>query len=71
MSLNMLIETAGGRNYAPAEYRAWMEDADLREVRVVWFEAAGANGAVIGYKPINESAVAFPRRRSRVTWRLV
>jgi 3-hydroxy-5-methyl-1-naphthoate 3-O-methyltransferase len=51
MSLNMLIETVGGRNYTPAEYRAWLEDIGFREVRVVWFEAAGANGAVIGYKP--------------------
>jgi hypothetical protein len=51
MSLNMLIETEGGRNYTPAEYRAWLEDIGFCEVRVVWFEAAGANGAVIGYKP--------------------
>lgn len=51
MSLNMLIETVGGRNYAPAEYRAWLEAIGFRDVRVVWFEAAGANGAVIGYKP--------------------
>src|ERR1041385_4579418 len=51
MSLNMLIETVGGRNYTPAEYRAWLEDIGFREVRVVWFEAPGANGAVIGYKP--------------------
>jgi predicted nucleotide-binding protein (sugar kinase/HSP70/actin superfamily) len=51
MSLNMLIETVGGRNYTPAEYRAWLEDIGFREVKVVWFEAAGANGAVIGYKP--------------------
>ena len=51
MSLNMLIETVGGRNYTSAEYRVWLEDIWFREVRVVWFEAAGANGAVIGYKP--------------------
>lgn len=51
MSLNMLIETVGGRNYTPAEYRAWLSDAGFHEIRVVWFEAAGANGAVIGYKP--------------------
>ena len=50
MSLNMLIETVGGRNYTPAEYQAWLSDVGFREVRVVWFEAAGANGAVIGYK---------------------
>ena len=51
MSLNMLIETVGGRNYTPAEYRAWLEDIGFRKVQVVWFEAAGANGVVIGYKP--------------------
>jgi SAM-dependent methyltransferase len=51
MSLNMLIETVGGRNYTSAEYRAWLEDIGFREVRVVCFEAAGANGVVIGYKP--------------------
>lgn len=51
MSLNMLIETVGGRNYTAAEYRAWLEDIGFREVLVTWFEAAGANGAVIGYKP--------------------
>ena len=51
MSLNMLIETVGGRNYTPAEYRAWINDAGFHDIRVVWFEAAGANGAVIGYKP--------------------
>jgi hypothetical protein len=51
MSLNMLIETVGGRNYTAAELRAWLEDIGYRDVRVVCFEAAGANGAVIGYKP--------------------
>jgi 3-hydroxy-5-methyl-1-naphthoate 3-O-methyltransferase len=50
MSLNMLIETEGGRNYTPAEYGAWLEELGFRDVQVVWFEAAGANGAVIGYK---------------------
>jgi hypothetical protein len=50
MSLNMLIETEGGRNYTPAEYSAWLEAEGFCDVRTVWFEAAGANGAVIGYK---------------------
>jgi hypothetical protein len=26
-------------------------DTGFRDIRVVWFEAAGANGAVIAYKP--------------------
>ncbi|NYE72423.1 methyltransferase [Microlunatus parietis] len=51
MSLNMLIETAGGRNYTPAEYGSWLGDLGFRDVSTVWFEAAGANGAVIGTKP--------------------
>jgi 3-hydroxy-5-methyl-1-naphthoate 3-O-methyltransferase len=50
MSLNMLIETVGGRNYTAAELRAWLGDVGYHNVEVVWFEAAGANGAVIGYK---------------------
>ena len=50
MSLNMLVETEG-RNYTPAEYRAWLRDLGFQDLRTVWFEAAGANGAVIGRKP--------------------
>ena len=50
MSLNMLVETEG-RNYTPAEYGAWLRELGFRDVRTVWFEAAGANGAVIGRKP--------------------
>lgn len=50
MSLNMLIETEG-RNYTPAEYSAWLEEAGFRQVETVWFDAPGANGAVTGRKP--------------------
>jgi 3-hydroxy-5-methyl-1-naphthoate 3-O-methyltransferase len=50
MSLNMLIETEG-RNYTPAEYRAWLSDLGFRDIRTDWFEAAGVNGVVIGRKP--------------------
>jgi 3-hydroxy-5-methyl-1-naphthoate 3-O-methyltransferase len=49
MSLNMLIETEG-RNYTPAEYGAWLGELGFRDIRTVWFDAAGANGVVIGYK---------------------
>jgi hypothetical protein len=49
MSLNMLVETEG-RNYTPAEYGAWLRDAGFHDIRTVWLEAPGANGAVIGYK---------------------
>jgi precorrin-6B methylase 2 len=51
MSLNMLIETVGGRNYTAAEYRTWLEDVGFCDIRVIWFEAAGANDTVVGYKP--------------------
>jgi len=51
MSLNMLIETVGGRNYTAAELRTWLEDIGYCDVHTVRFEAAGANGAVIGRKP--------------------
>jgi 3-hydroxy-5-methyl-1-naphthoate 3-O-methyltransferase len=50
MSLNMLIETEG-RNYTPAEYSAWLEEIGFRNMRTIWFEAPGANGVVLGYKP--------------------
>ncbi|MBR0822820.1 methyltransferase [Bradyrhizobium liaoningense] len=50
MSLNMLIETEG-RNYASAEYSAWLKEAGFRNIETVWFDAPAANGAVIGRKP--------------------
>jgi len=50
MSLNMLIETEG-RNYTPAEYSAWLEEAGFRHVETIWFDAPAASGAVIGRKP--------------------
>lgn len=51
MSLNMLVETERGCNYTPAQYAAGLTDTGFRDIHTVWFEAAGANGAVIGYKP--------------------
>ncbi|HYH01295.1 MAG TPA: methyltransferase [Terriglobales bacterium] len=51
MSLNMLVETVGGRNYTAAELSAWLKDIGYQDIRVVSFEAPGANGAVIGHKP--------------------
>lgn len=49
MSLNMLIETEG-RNYTSTEYAGWLQDLGFVDVHTVWFEAPGANGAVIGTK---------------------
>ena len=50
MSLNMLIETEG-RNYTPAEYTSWLEDTGFVDPACVWFDAPGANGAVLARKP--------------------
>ena len=50
MSLNMLVETEG-RNYTPAEYAVWLEEAGFHQIETVWFDAPAANGAVIGRKP--------------------
>ena len=50
MSLNMLIETVSGRNYTAAELRRWLQDIGYTNIRVVPFEAAGANGVIVGEK---------------------
>ncbi|TDD86095.1 methyltransferase [Actinomadura rubrisoli] len=49
MGMNMLVETEGGKNYSAAEYRNWLLDAGFTRVEVVPFEAAGANGVVVGH----------------------
>lgn len=51
MSLNMLIETAGGRNYTAAEYTGWLSDTGFHKIRTVRFASPGADGAVIARKP--------------------
>ena len=51
MSLNMLIETERGRNYTAAELSGWLREIGYDDIRVVAFEAPGANGVVMGYKP--------------------
>jgi 3-hydroxy-5-methyl-1-naphthoate 3-O-methyltransferase len=51
MSLNMLVETRGGRNYTAQEYSTWLADTGFRKVRTVRVKGLGADGAVIGYKP--------------------
>ncbi|WP_030689042.1 methyltransferase [Streptomyces sp. NRRL B-1347] len=52
MGMNMLAETTGGRNYAEDEYLAWLKDAGFDEPEIIRFEAAGANGVVIGRRPV-------------------
>ena len=51
MSLNMLVETTGGRNYTAAEYSRWLKDIGFRKMKTVRLKGAGADGAVIGIKP--------------------
>ncbi len=51
MGMNMLIETEGGRNYSRAEYADWLVDAGFVDVRTAWFDAPGANGAVVARRP--------------------
>jgi len=48
MSLNMLIETAGGFDFTGADCQAWMRDAGFRETRVEHLE--GPNSMVVGIK---------------------
>jgi hypothetical protein len=48
MSLNMLIETAGGFDYTGADCCAWMREAGFRET---WVEhLAGPDSMVVGIK---------------------
>ena len=51
MSLNMLVETTGGRNYTAAEYTSWLKDIGFRNIRSIRFISPGADGVVIGRKP--------------------
>lgn len=51
MSLNMLIETEGGRNYAWSEYTEWLEETGFKNIKRVNIESPGANGILVGRKP--------------------
>jgi SAM-dependent methyltransferase len=48
MSLNMLIETAGGADYTAAECRGWLEQVGFRDTRAV--HLAGPDSMVIGIR---------------------
>jgi hypothetical protein len=48
MSLNMLIETPGGFDYAGTDCTAWMKEAGFRETRVE--HLVGPDSMVIGIK---------------------
>ncbi|MFE9655958.1 methyltransferase [Micromonospora sp. NPDC006431] len=51
MGMNMIVETVGGRNYSGSEYATWLADTGFTDVRVIAFDAPGANGAVVARKP--------------------
>ena len=51
MGMNMLLSHPGGQNYSETQYASWLTDTGFVEPRVVRFEAAGANGAVVARKP--------------------
>jgi SAM-dependent methyltransferase len=51
MGMNMLVGLPGGENYAESEYRGWLGEAGFTDVHIIRFDAAGANGAVVGRKP--------------------
>ncbi len=48
MSLNMLIETRGGFDYAGADCCSWVKDAGFRHTRVE--HLAGPDSMVVGIK---------------------
>ncbi|MFI7104264.1 methyltransferase [Streptomyces sp. NPDC050161] len=50
MGMNMIVELEGGRNYSETEYLSWLSDAGFTQPRILRFDAAGANGAVIATK---------------------
>ncbi|UNO43285.1 acetylserotonin O-methyltransferase [Streptomyces sp. MST-110588] len=50
MSLNMLVETEGGRNYTAAQYADWLTDAGFTHTRKVPMEAPGANAALVAVR---------------------
>ncbi|GAA2598858.1 methyltransferase [Streptomyces axinellae] len=50
MGMNMIVETEGGKNYSETEYQDWLTDAGFEEPRVIRFDTAGANGAVVARK---------------------
>ncbi|MER6254186.1 methyltransferase [Streptomyces sp. NPDC001584] len=47
MGVNMLVETAAGRNYAEDEYLGWLHEAGFADTEILRFDAAGANGVIV------------------------
>lgn len=48
--MNMIVETAGGRNYSATELEGWLTDAGFTNAHTIPLDAAGANGAVVARK---------------------
>ena len=48
MSLNMLIETAGGFDFTGNDCAGWMKEAGFRETRIT--HLAGPDSMVVGIK---------------------
>ncbi|WP_410604779.1 methyltransferase [Amycolatopsis sp. lyj-90] len=51
MGMNMLVETAGGKNYSGSEYRLWLTETGFTDVEMISCQAVGTNGVIIAYKP--------------------
>jgi hypothetical protein len=52
MGMNMLVAMTGGENYAETEYLSWLAGAGFEDTEIRSFTSAGANGVVIGRKPV-------------------
>jgi len=50
MGMNMLVETAGGKNYSAEEITAWLVGSGFEDTHVIGLDAAGANGVVVAHK---------------------
>lgn len=51
MSLNMLVETAGGANYTEGEYRSWLTDSGFVNIETIPLDSAGATSVILAHKP--------------------
>jgi acyl carrier protein len=51
MGLNMVVETAGGRSYSPADYHTLLTQAGFTDLRVHTLDLAGVNTAITAVRP--------------------
>jgi SAM-dependent methyltransferase len=52
MGMSMMLVHDGGQNYSETEYLTWLSDQGFVDLDILRFDAAGANGAVVGRKPV-------------------